>query len=88
MQIKKKKKKKPRSVVKYSDVYVESKNTFRFAQSSGCRNGKLMDCKYAMRRLREEQAFPRKSRRLFNMIPIRQNPSHNVPYFPTIQCIP
>jgi hypothetical protein len=29
-----------RWVVKYSAVYVESKNTFQFAQSSGCRNGK------------------------------------------------
>jgi hypothetical protein len=38
--------KKIRWVVKYSAVYVESKNTFRFALSSGCRNGKPMDCKY------------------------------------------
>jgi hypothetical protein len=41
-------KKKSRWVVKYSAVYVESKNAFRFAQSSGCRNGKPMDCKYAV----------------------------------------
>jgi hypothetical protein len=42
-------KKKSRWVVKYSAVYVESKNTFRFAQPSGCRNGKNpMGCKYAV----------------------------------------
>jgi hypothetical protein len=40
--------KKSRWVVKYSAVYVESKNTFRFAQSSGCRNGKPVDCKYTV----------------------------------------
>jgi hypothetical protein len=41
-------KKKSRWVVKYSAVYVESKNAFRFAQSSGCRNGKPIDSKYAV----------------------------------------
>jgi hypothetical protein len=40
--------KKSRWVVKYSAIYVESKNTFQFAQSSGCHNGKPMDCKYAV----------------------------------------
>jgi hypothetical protein len=40
--------KKIRRVVKYSAVYIESKNTFRFGQSSGCRDGKPMDCKSAV----------------------------------------
>jgi hypothetical protein len=45
---KKKKEKKPRWVVKYSAIYVKSKNTFQLAQSIRYHNGKPMDCKYAV----------------------------------------